>query len=72
MMILQKVKPERLHDCRRIKQILWDHGIDERLVTCRGIWESISYLTFDTDWYTLPENDEEVFGIIAKQTTIHD
>ena len=72
MMILQKVKPEYLNDCRRIKQILWERGIDERLVTCRGIWESISYLTYKTDWYILPETDEEVFGIIAKNSTVID
>jgi hypothetical protein len=71
-MILQRVSPERLHDCQRIKQILWDRGIDERLVTCRGLWESISYLTYKTEWYILPENDEEVYRIIAENTTVLD
>jgi hypothetical protein len=71
-MILQRVSPERLHDCQRIKQILWDRGIDERLVTCRGLWESISYLTYKTDWYILSKDDEEVYRIIAENTTVLD
>lgn len=72
MMILQQVKPELRKDCQRIKQVLWQNGIDESLIACRCIWESISYFNYKSNWYTLPESDDELFKIIAENTQIHD
>lgn len=71
MMILQQVRPEIRKDAQRIKQVLWDHGIDERLVTCRSIWESISYFHYRKDWQPLPESDDEIFKLISDNAQIH-
>jgi hypothetical protein len=71
-MILQKVKKERLADCYAIKDVLWKRGIDERLMTCQCLWESISYMYYRTDWLELPETGDEIFKIISENTEILD
>jgi hypothetical protein len=72
MMILQQVKPELRKDCRRIKQVLWQNGIDESLISCRCIWDGISYFQFKSSWHPLPESDEELFKIICENAQICD
>ena len=71
-MILHRVKSEILDDCLRIQRVLFREGIDERLPTCRCLWEQISYFHHHTSWQPLPSTDEELFRMISETTDILD
>lgn len=54
----------KIEDCKRIKNVLLDHGYDLRLNECEDFWENLSAY-FSARWLNLPEDDESLWVLLS-------
>jgi len=63
---LRKINTDVRKDVVRIRNALWDRGMNTYLIDAYYMWREYSE-SLCAGWITLPESDEKIFNILVEQ-----